>query len=136
MNKIILKSENIDFLTLSIGSFDYEIYNIIKDRKNLENLIIQINNIPKHARHRLHTFSRKNKVDIYSIGTEIDEKRHMVIELKKEYIEYLFKHCKLNQEIKPNENIYDQSNSKLEELLNTEFSKFKIELYNKIKNIY
>ena len=131
-NIIKVKPENIDLLTLSIGSFDFEIYNIIKYHKKLENLIIKLQNIPRHIRHRLHTFSRKDKVDIYSVSNENDDKRDMVIQLKKEYIDYIFKYCRLNQELKSKEEI---KREKLEALLNEEFSKFKIELFEKIKSI-
>ena len=125
----ILKVKDIDLnlLVLTIGSFDFEIYNIIKDHKNLENLSIQFFNIPTHARHRLHTFERKNWNIIYSVGDIIDKKRSMIIELTKEYIEYLFKNCKLNSKINKNDEI--------QKLLEIEFSKFKIDIMEKIKII-
>jgi hypothetical protein len=131
-NIIKVKNNDINLLTLTIGSFDYEIYNIIKDHDNYKNLSIHFEKIPKHARHRLHTFSRKEQISIYAIGDSVNGNRDMVAELTKEYIEYICKHCKLNQELKSKEEIKKE---KIQELLENEFSKFKIDIIEKIKLI-
>ena len=58
----------------------------------------------------------------------MNEKRDMVAELTDKYIEYICKHCKLNQDLKTKE-------EKIQELLEIEFSNFKLNIIEKINSI-